>query len=50
MRDELSDPERIESAISHYSKILQSEPKNREAWHIRGYLLYQLERYEEAIV
>ena len=45
MHDQLPDPESVESAISHYNKILQSEPNNPEAWHFLGYLQCQLERY-----
>ena len=43
------EPGRILASISDYDRILQSEPDNYKAWHIRGHLLAQIGRYEESI-
>ena len=49
MDEHFVEPERIEPSISDCDRILQSEPDNYKAWHIRGHLLAQIERYEESI-
>jgi tetratricopeptide (TPR) repeat protein len=49
MNPNFSESERLEAGIQEYEQILQSEPDNWKAWHIRGHLLARLERFEEAI-
>lgn len=39
----------IEAALAHYDRTLADDPTLGEAWHARGDLLSQLDRYEEAI-
>ena len=35
--------------IEYYSKCLELDPKNAVAWNNKGFALYKLGRYEEAI-
>lgn len=49
MNDNLPDLERLEAGIKQYDQIVQSEPNNYQAWHIRGHILAQLQRYEDSI-
>jgi tetratricopeptide (TPR) repeat protein len=49
MNDNLPELERLEDALKQHDQILQAEPNNYQAWHIRGHILGKLNRYEESI-
>lgn len=38
-----------EEAVEYYTKCLELNPKDAEAWDSKGAALYALKRYEEAI-
>lgn len=49
MVNDLKHKQWIEAALAHYDRTLSADPTLSEAWHARGHLLSQLNRFEEAI-
>jgi len=49
MADSLQWDEQYEKAVVCYSKSLEINPNNEDAWFEEGYSLYRLQRFEEAI-
>jgi len=41
---------RYDEAIASYDKAIEIKPDDYEAWKNRGKALYQLSRYDEAIL